>query len=203
MDRENRAIRGEADWDALKTEYITGGMSYRVLAQKHSLSASQVEKVASRNGWPAARKRWREDNAAQAARACGKKRVAEMVRLMNSVSAMTSRVERVMGDEDQFYRHLVSEPQYDRAGHWTGNRTEEKTFEKADTKAISDMAKAMRELTATVRNLWGVPTQAEAEAQEIARRRLELDEEKAGREAQSGNAVIRIVMDPAAQELAE
>ena len=39
------------DWKKIKTEYITGGTSYRKLAQKHGVSFSTLRKIAAKEQW--------------------------------------------------------------------------------------------------------------------------------------------------------
>ena len=40
-----------ADWQAIKTEYITTNTSYRKLAQKHGVNVTNIAKKASSEGW--------------------------------------------------------------------------------------------------------------------------------------------------------
>lgn len=40
-----------ADWQAIKTEYITTDTSYRKLAQKYGVSTTQICNVGSKEGW--------------------------------------------------------------------------------------------------------------------------------------------------------
>lgn len=40
-----------ADWQAIKTEYITTDTSYRKLAQKHGVNVTNIAKKASAEGW--------------------------------------------------------------------------------------------------------------------------------------------------------
>lgn len=41
------------DWNKIKAEYIAGGTSYRKLAQKHGVSRSKLQAIATREGWVA------------------------------------------------------------------------------------------------------------------------------------------------------
>ena len=47
------------DWDAIRAEYIGGGISQRDIAEKHGLSWSTLQKRASREGWAKDRKKVR------------------------------------------------------------------------------------------------------------------------------------------------
>ncbi len=55
-----------ADWDAIKADYITGSGSYRFLAKKYGVSASQICRVGSDQGWVALRDRHRSEVLAKA-----------------------------------------------------------------------------------------------------------------------------------------
>lgn len=43
--------RKRADWDAIKADYVAGGMTQRKLCEKYGISRSTLSKKASRDGW--------------------------------------------------------------------------------------------------------------------------------------------------------
>ena len=47
-----------ADWQAIKTEYITTDTSYRKLAQKYDINVTTIAKTASADGWVEQRKQY-------------------------------------------------------------------------------------------------------------------------------------------------
>lgn len=47
-----------ADWQAIKTEYITTDTSYRKLAQKHGVNVTNIAKKAGAEGWVEQRKQY-------------------------------------------------------------------------------------------------------------------------------------------------
>ena len=47
-----------ADWQAIKTEYITTDTSYRKLAQKYGINVTTIAKTASAEGWVEERKQY-------------------------------------------------------------------------------------------------------------------------------------------------
>lgn len=163
-----------ADWEALKIEYATSGVGYRALAERHGLSASTLMKMGAREGWVEARARHRRAVVEKSIRRVEADKVDALVALQRSADRMAGVIERVVEDERQFYRHLVN------AGRGPGEGgTVERIYDKVDTKALRDMVTAARDLTATVRNLYGLPTEAERASIELARERLELDKRKA------------------------
>ena len=42
---------GNVDWKRIKTEYIAGGTSYRKLAEKHGVSRSKLQAIATKENW--------------------------------------------------------------------------------------------------------------------------------------------------------
>ena len=40
------------DWNKLKAEYISGGTSYRKLAEKYNVERNKIQKRATKEGWP-------------------------------------------------------------------------------------------------------------------------------------------------------
>lgn len=52
-----------AEWDKIKAEYITGGISCRELAEKYNLSPNVVSKKATKDGWKKARQKCGEKTA--------------------------------------------------------------------------------------------------------------------------------------------
>ena len=47
---ENR-VKAKTDWDAIRAEYIAGGISYRELARKHNASEAYLMRKACREHW--------------------------------------------------------------------------------------------------------------------------------------------------------
>ena len=47
-----------ADWQAIKTEYITTDTSYRKLAQKYGVNVTNIAKKAGAEGWVEQRKQY-------------------------------------------------------------------------------------------------------------------------------------------------
>ena len=147
------AKRGKTDWEALKAEYAAGSMSYREMAAAHGLAQSSVNKMAKAMDWVGARARWRRDSAAAAVRACGRARKKELESVMDSAGRMAKHLERVLADDEQFYRQVMEVKQYDKQGRFCGKKMQEVRTQKADSRAMSDIARALRELAGTMQGL--------------------------------------------------
>lgn len=162
-----------ADWDALKVEYATTQITMRALAAQHGINASVLMRKAAQDGWTMARTQHARTVQAKAMRRVESRKVAKLVGLQRSADKMVGVIEGVLGDPDQFRRHLVSK------GSEGAFDTVERMFDKVDTKALRDMVAAIKDMTVTMRNLYGLLTEPERSAMDIAAARLRLDERKA------------------------
>lgn len=160
----------DVDWQRIKVSYVTGKMSYKALAQKHRLQPNAVSRRGREEEWPRLRKEYREKAAARAIEKEAVNEAERLSKLIRSEDAMEDVVLKLFNDARQFYRHIVVDGKCN---------SEERIFDKADTRAIRDLSCALKDLTYVRRNLLNLPTQAEKEAQRIASERLRMDQKKA------------------------
>ena len=180
------------DWNRLKVAYVTGNMSYKELAKKHRLQATAVSRKGKEEQWPRLRKEYRQKAADKAIENEVDNEAERLSKLIKAEDAMEDVVVKLFSDAQQFYRHIVIDGQ----GH-----SEERIFDKVDTRAIRDLTGALKDLTFIRRNLQNLPTQAEKEAQRIAAERLKMDHKKAEAE---DNADKNIMIElQAAEEYAK
>ena len=87
-----------ADWQAIKTEYITTDTSYRKLAQKYGINVTTIAKTAGSEGWVEQRKQYANETQAktlekisqqEANRAAKIHSVAD--KLLNKIEALVDR----------------------------------------------------------------------------------------------------------------
>ena len=159
------------DWDALRAEYVAGEMSQRELAQKHGISAKSVQQHSSAEGWTRARADYRKKTAAKGIRRAQERDARSLARLLVSVDRLTAQIERALGDGQQMHRHVLRDE--DGAEH-------EEVLARADWQAVRLAASAVKDLTATARDLLGIRSAAEEDAAKLAWARYELDKAKAG-----------------------
>lgn len=181
----------DIDWSAIKTEYITGTISLRKLANKHGVSTSMVMSRSAAEKWVEQRERYQRSVVAKTIEKTANKEANKLAKLMSATDKAIDVVVKAFDDEQQFNRYIVermeeyAEPETyiddNDVVHSVGMRkySEEKTFAKVDTKALKDLTMVLKDLTGLMRNLYGIPTQAEAESQRIAAERLKLEQKKA------------------------
>jgi len=90
------------DWDAIKTEYIGGRMSYASLAEEHGISASAITKRGQREGWRALRLKISEDVGIKAQKSIVNQRAAWLERFnegdLEIAEAVKAEVEQFIKD---------------------------------------------------------------------------------------------------------
>lgn len=184
-----------ADWKKIKTEYVTGSMSTRQLAEKYGLGKTIIQQKCTEEGWVKKRKQYRE-KAVEKAVLKAEEREAERLSKIGYLAGMAVDVAvKAFKDEDQFYRYLVSESP---APGMTA--TVERRFDKVDTKALRDLTVCIKELTGILRDVYRIPTQAEEESQRIAAERLNLEKQKVAAGQQDTGEEVEVVFTGTAGE---
>lgn len=139
----------EIPWEEIKAEYITRGTSYAQLAARYGISKSGVGKRALRESWADARRRYGDG-------VCRDSVAEAMEDAADRLRSIRQAAEKASG--------IISDRMVDCAD-----------LSPRDMRAY---VASLRDLDVLLRNAYGVPTPAEAGAQEIARQRLELERER-------------------------
>ena len=160
-------------WEQIEAEYITTKISYRDLAEKYGISASTLMKRGTKYKWADKRKRYRQSVVTKAASKARNKESSKLANLQRAADGMGEVIAGILKDTQQFNRHIVQTRDGD---IWDA---EERVYKKFDTKAIRDITTSIKELTTAVRNLYGLLTEPERSAMDIAVARLALDQRKA------------------------
>lgn len=83
-------MASSTDWGLIKTEYITGEISLRDLAEKHEVSFSTLGKLAVDEDWNELRKQWRNNLATELQNKLAESRINEAytaLQVMDSIIA--------------------------------------------------------------------------------------------------------------------
>ena len=184
------------DWGAIKAAYVTSTKSYKRIATEYKLPFGTVANKGKEDGWPALRKAFQEEAACRAIANEVDNEANRLGKIIQAANAMGDVIAGVFADADQFHRHIVQD------SHGDESITSERIFAKVDSRAIKDLTGALKDMTLVLRNLYNLPTQAEAEAQRIAAERLNMDKRKM--EAESGtDKSIKVVLANGWEELAK
>lgn len=99
---ERRPAKGGAgmDWNAIKTEYITTGTSYRKLAKKYGVSYVQIGHVGKEENWVELRKQHLDKVFTKTLANDAKKKVDRAKRLRDATDRLLTKVERAIDELD-------------------------------------------------------------------------------------------------------
>lgn len=177
----------DIDWVAIRADYIAGTMGYRRLADKYGVAVNALSEHAKKEGWREERQKYRDKRGADLVARYARMDKRRMEAVFRASEKMADTLDRMMQDPDQFCRYLVKDADK--------GELKEQTTGIYNTRAMKNTVRMLREMSALVRDLNRIPTQAQAEAQYIARRRLELEEERAHGAETEGTETGLIAMD--------
>lgn len=156
-----------ADWDAMRAEYIAGGVTYKELASKYGLSERTVRTYASRKGWKTERDKV-ETKAGQnvLARACENK-TRELEALMGAASKWTQTIQEIVEAVSANPTALIVE----------------------NMRGMGELSRSIATMTDVMLRLNRISTPAEEERMETSRARLKLEREKWNAEVEEKKAL--------------
>lgn len=92
-----------ADWNAIKTEYITTDTSYRKLSAKHGVNATNIAKKASAEGWVEQRNQYVSDTQAKTLKKISNEEVKRVSRLHKVADKVLAKIEKMVDAIDPEY----------------------------------------------------------------------------------------------------
>ena len=85
-----------ADWQKIKTEYITTDTSYRKLAEKHGVNPTTIAKRASKEGWQSERQQQASKTLSKALAADSKKKADRLTRIQDATDRLLDKIEQAI-----------------------------------------------------------------------------------------------------------
>lgn len=144
------------DYNSLEAEYVSGDMSVRALAEKHGVPENTLRKYAAKNKWKHKRDIYNTNLVQKTVNILNNQDVEAEVDRLSSLKSSAGLLEQIIS------KKLSKVSKEDDITAY----------------ALLQLTTSLKELSSTVRNLYSIPTQAEAEAQRIASERLKLDQRK-------------------------
>ena len=89
-----------ADWQQIKTEYITTDTSYRKLAQKYGVNTTNIAKRASKEKWVEERNQNASKTLSKTLNAIASQQASRAVRLQTVADKLLTKVERLIEDDE-------------------------------------------------------------------------------------------------------
>ena len=90
-----------ADWQKIKTEYITTDTSYRKLAQKHGVHYNAIANRAKQEGWISQRNQFCDRTVTKAVNAISNKQVDRTAKLIDVSDLLLDRVKSLVEDNPE------------------------------------------------------------------------------------------------------
>jgi len=161
------------DWAAIKHEYVTDpNASLRKIAKKYGVSLNTIAKKSKAEDWFATRKKTQTKIVTKGITKTVNKMADELSKESDFLERMKGHMDKMLQDEQQFQRHLVNE------GADTFFGTEERIFDKYDTRAMKDSMQILQMMESMTRSLYNIQKAEALERQQIERERLELEKER-------------------------
>ena len=160
----------EIDWIPIRAEYIAGTAGYRKLADKYDVSVNALSDRAKKEDWPGQRQQYRDKRGTDLVARYARMDKRKMEALFRASEKMADRLAEMMDDDTQFRRYVVKDAD--------SGELREQTMDVYNTKAMKNTVGMLLEMNHLLRSLNRIPDQAQAEAQYVARRKLELEEER-------------------------
>lgn len=89
-----------ADWNAIKTEYITTDTSYRKLAEKYGITYNVIGERSRKEGWKQERDQYRAKTVSDAIKRISQNKVDRYTRLMKASDRLLDKIERAIDELD-------------------------------------------------------------------------------------------------------
>ena len=87
-----------ADWNKIKTEYLTSDTSYRKLAQKYGVNATTIAKKASKEDWVSQRQQQANRTLSRTLTAVSNRQVNRAARLQKVADKLLNKIEAAVDD---------------------------------------------------------------------------------------------------------
>ena len=123
----------KVNWEKIKTEYITGDISQRKLAEKYGVPRGTLQAHANREKWSDLRKKSKANVVKTAVKKAEAKQAKVASKELTLLDKIEKHLDRAISDVDQFNRYIVTE----QIGHGM-TETSEQMYSKADMKALKD-----------------------------------------------------------------
>ena len=97
-----------ADWQKIKTEYITTDTSYRKLAQKHGVHYNAIANRAKQEGWISQRDQYRDKTMTNTLNAISDKQVDRAANLISVADLLLEKVKNIVESNPQLLLNTQS-----------------------------------------------------------------------------------------------
>ena len=173
-------MRKKYDWNALKTEFVTGDISASALAKKHKINPQTLYRHYQIERWSEAKREYLGNVMEKCADKAAYIAAVKLAQELDIANKLSDVLDEAVSDEKQFRRYIVTQK--------VGGETEmeERIFDKVDMKSLNDAIKALQSLEEIKSVMYGIVPPAQE-------RKLRMEEERmnqAENEVQEGTGVV-------------
>ena len=90
-----------ADWQAIKTEYITTQISYRALEKKYGINYKVIADKGKKEGWSQLRSQYKDKTLTKTLDAVSKKQVDRAAKLISVADLLLNKVQSIVEDNPE------------------------------------------------------------------------------------------------------
>ena len=174
---QRKTGRQNYDWAKIQHEYVTDPqMSLRRIAEKYGINYKTVAKRSKADNWFATRKKCQSRVVSKAISNTENKIAAELSQESDFLNKMKGHFDRMISDSQQYQRHLVETKVIDDEGSMIIT-TEERQFDKFDSKAMKDSMQILQMMESMTRSLYNIEKAERIQKQQLDRERFEFDKE--------------------------
>ena len=139
------------DWETIRAEYIAGSASYKDLSEKYGVSYRQITQRGRDEDWAGGREKRRKKIANRAIDIAAKESAERQARSMSNLMAAADKLSaRLIGDMDAI----------------------------ANSRDVSDVAKARKYAADTLAQVYGIQTPAQLHRQRMDEEKLKIERER-------------------------
>lgn len=185
-------MRKQYDWNALKTEFVTGDISAAALAKKHKINPATLYRHYQIERWSEAKREYLGSVMEKCADKAAYIAAAKLAQELDIANKLSNVLDEAVSDDKQFYRYLVTQ----KVGGG-GTEMEERIFDKIDMKSLNDAIKALQSLEEIKSVMYGILPPAQERKLKLEEERMSLSPE----ESTEGTGVVILPAEEAADSL--
>ena len=178
----------KVNWSKAKTAYVTSNKSYRDIARQYKIAPSVVSKKGKADGWVEARNEYRAQLAAKSIETSQELELNRLRSLQESAMKMCEELQAALNNKDELYTHVGVES----LGMGKTKMSEWK-LKSIDSVKARNICQSLQTMTNTMRNLFEIQTKAQQQQLELAREKMQLERERAERDAKDNEDTVYTV----------
>lgn len=160
----------DIDWNAIKTEYVTGNISTQRLAEKYGISVNTLRKRSTKESWSKERQKYGQKVVKTAVARAGARDARRLEKLQRAGTRMCTELEKLMKDaKEQLYTHVAVEGEGEGMSSLVA-----RNLGVIDDKKLLNISKSIDTMARAMRNLYDLQTAGEKAQLEMAREALEI-----------------------------